>query len=1403
MDIRVSHQTSTGSSIPRLPLQAAAVRPLAPQQSVSGASPTPSLDSALSLQLFADGGRLSPGIQTGFQNLEQTLNISLRQHQPALDPGVQQHLQDKLQTLEAALGSGLETQDKRQFVQQKLQRFGASLQHAGLMRGPLQQSFNNLAGQIVSEIGRSQSTRFAVPQTAGRNLGLAFEAGLNPSQNQALTDARQLLRQTSNLGLPTGPLSQNKLILMGLHDEVNRLLYETQLSPQADPAAGPTTLIDQQVLLNTSAMVEQLLQAPEVPGNLLQDLTQTVDTIRNAGGKGLQQALDSLSTLGASASQAATQLNQTNQGNAPIQSLIQNLTRQMQVPDLVTPAQNVLADYITASQAAVNALPILPFPLTIPVDINIPTGDGGNLQIPAGTTLSYSAEDGYILQGNGFTLNQGGQTISAGQGIIQLGQTLDQIGVSNFSVTTPTSQIDFSEASIQVDKLNQTAQIQAEQLNINLESGQIQMSNAQILLGNNQLLLQANDFSYTDAQNQIQAGQIALGQTIDGDTTNTFANLQDLDANLNGTLIHAGQLQFNILNSPETNLLSLTGQDLMVQQGDNLISMGSAALNLENLPDGSSVLNFATENGNWQNGNQQITTSAAGFQILQGADGQLDQISALAADLNYTNGSDNIALQNGALTLNFDDAGHLSNLNTQIGQVDWLNGQDWASITDLNGQAQFDPTGQLAQIQLSAGHLSYGNASGQLDLSGGALQIDYGDDGELQQALFSGDGVQYQGHNAGGEVLELGVGAFNGSLIPNLEGGQTLNISAEQLSSTIGSTQIAIDQIENFQVVTGADGSIQSMNLSAPGTSSVQTEALAVSLENIQVDFDGQNLHAGIDAIQGNLNSANGGLSGQFNAQGLQLWDTEKYTSLHLDAASADFSKLGETYGLSVQNLDLILDKNQLGALSGGELRFEDLEAHLQGYTLTGTNAAGQQTVLRFGLDEQGQMLQQLALEIPKGGQISVNQGDDWFLKLGEQQQFAMTFDQSQNSFTFNAHNLNAQYESKDIAVDISGLRGNPAELQISVTEAGGIVIDDISNLSGKITLKGMPELGPVEIDIDRIKGFSSNQLQMQQNNNGMVLHLKPDGPDSQITAEVRTSYNGIPLGLKLENVHELKAGYQAETNRAQVYLGDPSGRGNIEIKAGPLKLEGSEIQIEARYHTYDERRMLNSLDKLSADNGIRVLGDYLTIDPVKGRLKLDTGNERGPYLQTNFLFTSPLRSAMNAAGVNQQVPDGIGGIRDDAFGFTMGTGARWTSQAGERTHQLGLDVGLLPGSYVSVEMQKGQASLAGIPLPDYMSIGTTPYAGLNYHQQDGEHRFGVMAGAFANPAALAPEGNGYIAEDAQNRFGLTSGVRYERNNFNVNLQYIGTGPDFSGVTKGSGDNRWNHGVNLGVGIRF
>ena len=212
--------------------------------------------------------------------------------------------------------------------------------------------------------------------------------------------------------------------------------------------------------------------------------------------------------------------------------------------------------------------------------------------------------------------------------------------------------------------------------------------------------------------------------------------------------------------------------------------------------------------------------------------------------------------------------------------------------------------------------------------------------------------------------------------------------------------------------------------------------------------------------------------------------------------------------------------------------------------------------------------------------------------------------------------------------------------------------------------------------------------------------------------------------------------------------------------------------------------------------------GDAVTLDPIRGKLQLDTSNDSGPYLQGNFMFTSPLRLALDAAGAGANNPFGI---RDDAFGFTLGTGARWVDGGGTR-HQLGLDVGLLPGSYASVEMQKGQASLAGVPLPDYMTLGTTAYGGLNYMQRSDEHRFGIHGGVFTNVGGHVMNAMGndqnLFYEDTNTTWGTALGVRYQNGNTSVNLQVMSHGAEWKNFGS-SGDNAWNHTVNFGISHSF
>lgn len=1200
------------------------------------------------------------------------------------------------------------------------------------------------------------------------------------------------------ISLPTGPLNGTQLLLLSLREELQRLHHEVGMAPHTSTPQNTTETLDEQILFNASDMVEQLLDTQqEVPANLLQDLTQLVTTAREAGGEGLQAAFQSLSDLGEQVGDASAEITGT---TSNLQSLV-NALGGASAPNVVGPANSILSTYIAGSNAAVGALPPLPFPLTMPVPVNTSLPGGGSLNIPAGSSLSYDPATGYTITGSGLNMTQGGTSINAGTGQIQLGQNIDQLNLNSLNITHDDTSFDLQNAQIQIDKNRGTSQISADSMDINLSNGQVSMQNAQIVQGSNFLTGQASDLAVSGDDFDFSANQVNFGQfSGDDGSLTTGAQLSGLQASSDGTLISADQLSFVLNESADgSSELLMNGSNISVNSGNNQLSMDNALLNIQNNADGSSLTSFATENGAWSNGQDSITTSAAGFQIQQGSDGQIDRITALASDLNYSNGSDTLNITEGALTLNYGDDGLLTQAHAELGQLDWANGESWAQASEISAQANFNGE-QLQNLQLSAGQIQYGNDSGELTVNGGSLALNFDDAGALHNANFSGDSIAYLGHNESGDPMNLNVGAFEGALTPNADGGQTLNVQAQDIQAQLGSNSVSVENIEQFEVVTNGDGVIESFNLDAPDATQIQTESLQTTLNGVNINYSEGQLSAGIESLEGSL-TQEGGLNGQFSATGTQLWDTDNYTSVHIDSAHADFAHLGEEYGLSVESLDLVLDKGELGQLTGGELRFGDLEASLQGYTITGTNAAGQQTVLSFGLDDSGEFVQNLALDIPEGGQMTVNQGDDWFLSLGEQQQFALEYDRENGRFSASAHNLNAQYFSEDFNIDVGGLNGNPAELQISATAEGGIVIDNIENLSGKITLNNMEGLGPVEVDIDQIRGYSTQNLSLETTNNGMMLHLRPDGPDSSITAEVRTSYNGIPLGVSFDNVHELSAGFEMETNRANVYIGDPSGRGHIEIQAGPLKLEGSEIQVEAQYHTFDTRRMLNALDKLGSDNGIRLFGDAVTLDPVRGKLQLDTSNDAGPYLQGNFMFSSPLRFALDqagAAGVEHPF-----GIRDDAFGFTLGTGARWRDGNGTR-HQLGLDVGLLPGSYASIDVQKGRASLAGIPLPNHMTLGTTAYGGLNYMQRSDMHRFGIHAGVFTNAGGHIQSALGdqpFFQEDVNTTWGTSLGLRYQRGNTSLNLQYMGNGAEWGDMM--GGERNWDHNVSIGISHSF
>lgn len=1384
---------------------AAPAGPLSPEQRIEQAFAVtaPPADASQTAQLGTGFATAPHSLSSGISHLRQSIEHGLRAKQPPLSPEQQTRLEDAVGDLDLLLRSRPEpaTASERGALRQQLTRLAGELQNAGLLNANTRAALNEITSAAVSAMGKGANMPLQAASYGSHLAGLHGPSGnLTGTQLDVIRDSSAVMQMAHNIGIPPGPLTPEKMIALGLREQLVRLSSEMLLPPPASVKPGPSVYEDQILLLNGVEMLDKMLQGEKIPAGLLNDMTKLVDEARKSGGKGLKQVFDGLAQSGGQLAQAGTQINNAS-GN--MQSLISAISSNSNAPNIVKPFNDIISGYASASTAATSSLPKLPFPIKMPVPINLGTPPN-SLSVPAGSTLSYNpATKNYNLATTGMNLMTGGNQVITGPGNIQLGPTMDRIKVSSMNINSGGTNISSTGNTIQVNKLTNSSLIQAQNVNVNWADGAVSMDQVSIIQNPNQLQLAAQNLAYSDASTTASATGVQIGQTVQNGVTTTGFSGQNVNVLNNGTSLQAGQLGFNLFTDDNNGSsgVNFTGSDVHILSGKDKIDVGSGMLNITSQADGSSLTTLTATNGAWTNGTQTVTSSASAFQIQQGPGGQLSQISAFAKDLSYADGKQKVDVVNGALTANYDPSGQLSQINANAGQIDWAQGAQALNATGVAGQVNYGPNGQPTNLNAAAASINYTDGKSLLNATGGQLNMNYDSSGQLSDATVSGQSLNYANVGGNGKPLNVGLGAFTGTLKPNTQGGQDLSFNGDNLSVLADKTTANIPQIRNLNISTGADGAIDKFHVELPATNTVKTEDLNAALKNVQVDYQEKVLTATADQLSGTLTQPE--LKGTFELNGAKLIDTEQFTSLHLDSSSMDLSKLSEQYKLDIKNIDLVLDKNAVGQMTSGQLRFEDLQGKLKGYTISGTNEQGKQMVMSFGLSDDGKWLQKLGFEIPKGGQLSVNKDDDWFLKLGGDQKFGMNYDPTSKIYQFTAENLNAQYVNKDLTLDVSGLRGNRANLDVSLTPDKGLVINDISNLSGKITLKDAKGIAPVEIDIDKIKGFYLKQTGISGGSQGMMLHLAPTGPDSTMTASVRTAYNGIPLGISFKDVHELKVGGQIATNNARVYIGDPSGRGQIEIQAGPLKLKGSEIDIEAKYHMFDGQRMLNSLDKLNSDGNINVLGGVLGVDPIKGKVTLDTSNRRGPYLQANVLFPSPVAAAMREA----QLPWMQNGIRDEGIGVTFGTGVRWRGESGD--HQLGLDFGLLPGSYLELNQHKGSMTLGGVPMPSRMTLGTTPFAGINYKLKGEHSSLGIQAGAFANPAAFAPDSaKAFIYEDPQAKFGAYAGIKYQTDKgLFLGAEYIGTGnqpnqffnaPSASDRTQG-----WNHQAKFSVGFTF
>lgn len=922
------------------------------------------------------------------------------------------------------------------------------------------------------------------------------------------------------------------------------------------------------------------------------------------------------------------------------------------------------------------------------------------------------------------------------------GNDFAQILGGNVSLQTQENQISGLTASAdRVFWKDDTQQLLAHDANLNLNThNNGQIAHAELLTGqvnyqNNTDLLSINGSQATLDFNEnglLQAGNLALG---DIDYTGEIGHLQTSgQTQINGTFHDNGQLaSLNVESEDFTfsnNDLSASAQNTQIQITAN------AGGQLESLAAQTGNLNVQGEWGNLQAEGQSTLN-------MTYANDQLATVNATSEHLNFTNEKGALSLDGASLDMNFVDG----NLQNATGHTDSgsFNG-DFGQINLAQGDIDLTFTDQQLQgIQASAENFSLNNDQGLVDLTGSQLNAEFGEDGQLNQLNFSGSTAHFNDH----KDLDFDLQNFNLNVDQHDDGSQNLNFTGQSLNLDTQSQQVHLDSIDQFNLQTNPDGSLSQANLHLGGNNTYTSENLNGSVQNLQGHYnqEGNIFSLNFDELKAQTTDI------QIQATGGAFYHDDNLISLHLDSANIK-QQLEQELNVSIERLDLIIDKTSGGQINSADLLVGSAEAQVAGMNAFVRTQNGDQVRLHIGLSEDGSYLQEAFLQIPEGGEIQI-QKDDMDLRLGGGQKLSFEQD-GQGYYTFKGEGLDLTATTADAKVSV---QGGTAQVSLD-SKNGNLIIDDITGVSISAEVAGQN----INIDIAEMDGFLLKTTGISGLAQGAAIHFVPTGEDSKMTFVIRSEYNGLPISVSVDNAHELKALASIQTNHAHVYFGDPSGQGEVAIKAGPLEMSGSAIEYVVQYNQFDPMRMMTTLSRALSSDGYEIMkGVSLEMDGV---LRMQTPFKSGPHAGLTLLFPRPNMSTSGAEQFYQpgqahsEAGDGaIGAITELGWKHTNNSGTQYTGA---------LHAGLVSGSYLGIHQLQGQTKIGGIPLPSNIEIPTTAIAGLTFrrHGDAGEvakgreSRTDVMLGGYINPAGLADT----PLIDEPNAYGVYAGAEWRNN---------------------------------------
>lgn len=992
----------------------------------------------------------------------------------------------------------------------------------------------------------------------------------------------------------------------------------------------------------------------------------------------------------------------------------------------------------------------------------------------------------------------------------------DHTGMKNFQInqseTTQKANFNISATSIDFKKTDMV--LSANKISFDLEKDNITGSSQALLSGENiKFLSGGNDISATNAQ-------FKLLQNADGSAlTEITAQNPNIILNNGSNLNVKGNTKLSILQGTNGELknISTKADEVNFQDKLNTAKVIDGNLNINYDSNGNlSDFSATATSVDLKNKDYQINAQNTNV-LLNYQNDKLSSITGSADKLDYTSKQGSLNLTNGLVNSQFNPNGSISNITANVDSLNYKNQQGMTNISKGELKAQFNENGTISSLSGKIDTLSYKNQQGNMNLSQGNITTQFNSDGTLASikggadklSYFSNKGDKLDLKGAGVEIINgknglekatATVGQLNylsksGDAL-NLENGKAsisrdpqgfisnINAGADKLtySSKNGDNLIAqgteiningnknglseasikIGQLDynnlkgdSFNVVNGSasltkdsNGFLSQIAGSADKISATNKSGDAINILGANADITRND--AGTYDINASLDKLNVDMKSQdltIGVDKLKVGLTDTNFKVHVDSVEI-IKKLESDMKVKIENLDFIIDKTKEGALKGADLQFQNLDASIKGMEIMVKTQNGDRIRLNMSMSEDGKMLKEAFLQIPKGGEVKIAK-DDMNVTIGEQ---LVKFTQKDGVYTLRDDGLNIAAQFKDGKVQV---QGGSAQLSID-TNSGNLLIDEIKGT------KINAEFGKNKIDIDikEVSNFMLKTSGLSGDVQGLTLELVPTKDSSKISMSLKADIGGTPVRVELTDVHHLKASADIGINRAHVFFGDASGRGNVLLSAGPVKMEGSSIEFLAKYNTYNPERMMSSVSRYMSNEGIQI--GALTLE-TDGVIRLEKQSS-GLHLGASLLMPKGLDNYDFASGQNRSE-------RESTWGAILSVGGQGRSDDGTK-YTGALYGGLVPGSYFSVKQLQGTTSVYNAQLPKNIELPTTIMAGAMFRSENEKSRVSATIGGYVNPVGLVPTDSAIPLRD-NTMYGAFAGVSYKKGDLQFNLDAL------------------------------